>query len=85
MPGSAGPGRSPGPALSGNFPPILNPVTSLLRLNLETGILSVEIDQIVNTQSGNAGPPPSYLTDKTPVSYYGTRCGTGMLCSLEIN
>ena len=54
------------------FPRILDPVTSLLRLQLGAGILSVEIDQIVNTQSGNAGPPPSYLTDKTPTSYYGT-------------
>ena len=54
------------------FPQILDPVTSLLRLQLGAGILSVEIDQIVNTQSGNAGPPPSYLTDKTPTSYYGT-------------
>lgn len=54
------------------FPRILDPVTSLLRLQLGAGILSVEIDQIVNTQSGNAGPPPSYLTDETPTSYYGT-------------
>jgi len=54
------------------FPRILDPVTSLLRLQLGAGILSVEIDQIVNTQSGNAGPPPSYLTDKTPTPYYGT-------------
>ena len=59
------------------FPPILNPVTSLLHLQLGAGILSVEIDQTVNTQSGNAGPPPSYLTDKTPTSYYGTTAWYG--------
>jgi len=54
------------------FPAILNPVTSLLRLNLQTNILSVEIDQVVNTQQAYADSTPSYLTDKQPVSYYGT-------------
>lgn len=55
------------------FPSILDPVTALLRLQIGLpGIVSVEIDQTVNTQSANAGPAPSYLTDKTPVSYYGT-------------
>lgn len=54
------------------FPPILNPVTALLRLNLQTGILSVEIDQVVNTPQPNSAGTPSYLTDEAPVSYYGT-------------
>ncbi len=54
------------------FPAILNPITSILRLNLQTGILSVEIDQLVNTQQAYADGTPSYLTDKQPVSYYGT-------------
>lgn len=54
------------------FPAILDPVTGLLRLNLQTGILSVEIDQIVNTQQAYASATPSYLSDETPVSYYGT-------------
>src|SRR5246500_4956908 len=54
------------------FPPILDPVTDLLRLSLQTGILSVEIDQLVNTQQAYAGATPSYLTDETPVSYYGS-------------
>ncbi len=54
------------------FPPILNPVTSLLRLSLQTSILSVEIDQQVNTQDAYADSTPAYLTDKQPVSYYGT-------------
>jgi subtilisin family serine protease len=43
-----------------------------LRLNLQLGIVGVEIDQTVNTQAAYAGPAPSYLTDKTPTSYYGT-------------
>ena len=54
------------------FPSILNPVTCLLRLNLQLGIVGVEIDQVVNTQAAYAGPAPSYLTDKQPTSYYGT-------------
>jgi subtilisin family serine protease len=54
------------------FPAILNPITSILRLNLQTGILSVEIDQVVNTQQAYADGTPSYLTDKQPVSYYGS-------------
>ena len=61
------------------FPPILNPVTGLLRLNLQTGILSVEIDQRVNMQGATAGSVPSYLTDKTPVPYYGTTVWHGYL------
>jgi len=54
------------------FPPLLDPVLGLLRLNLQTGVLSVEIDQLVNTQQAYADSTPSYLTDKTPVSYYGS-------------
>jgi subtilisin family serine protease len=54
------------------FPSLLDPITALLRLNLQLGIVGVEIDQTVNTQAAYAGPAPSYLTDKTPTSYYGT-------------
>jgi len=54
------------------FPPLLNPVLGLLRLNLQTGILSIEIDQTVNTQQAYAAGSPSYLTDESPVSYYGS-------------
>ncbi len=54
------------------FPSLLNPVTALLKLNLQLGIVGVEIDQIVKTQAAYAGPAPSYLTDETPTSYYGT-------------
>jgi len=54
------------------FPSILNPATSILKLSLQLGIVSVEIDQKVKTQEAYAGPAPSYLSDKTPTSYYGT-------------
>ena len=54
------------------FPSILNPVTCLLKLSLQLGIVDAEIDQVVNTQAAYAGPAPSYLTDETPTSYYGT-------------
>ena len=53
------------------FPSILNPVTALLKLNLQLGIVDAEIDQVVNTQAAYAGPAPSYLTDEKPTSYYG--------------
>jgi subtilisin family serine protease len=54
------------------FPAILDPVTALLRLQVALpGLVSVEIDQAVNTQSGDAGTAPDYLNDKTPTSYYG--------------
>jgi subtilisin family serine protease len=53
------------------FPSLLNPVTALLRLNLQLGIVGVEIDQVVTTQAAYAGPAPSYLTDEQPTSYYG--------------
>src|SRR5258708_1896983 len=61
------------------FPSLLDPVTCLLRLNLQLGIVGVEIDQTVNTQTAYAGPAPSYLTDKTPTSYYGTTVWHGYL------
>jgi len=54
------------------FPAILDPVTSLLRLQLGLGVVSVEIDQTVNAQTAYASTPPSYLTDEAPTSYYGT-------------
>jgi subtilisin family serine protease len=61
------------------LPSILNPITGLLRLNLQTGILSVEVDQTVNTQPTYAAADPSYLTDETPTSYYGTTVWHGYL------
>jgi subtilisin family serine protease len=61
------------------FPAILDPVTSLLRLSLQAGVLSVEIDQVVNTQQAYASGTPSYLTDEQPVSYYGTTVWHGYI------
>jgi len=59
------------------LPQALDPVTTELLLQLNLGVVSVELDQAVFTQSANAGPPPSYLTDETPVSYYGTTVWDG--------
>jgi subtilisin family serine protease len=53
------------------FPSILNPVTAMLKLSLQLGIVDAEIDQVVNTQTAYAGPAPSYLTDEKSTSYYG--------------
>lgn len=61
------------------FPPVLNPVLGLLRLNLQTGILSIEIDQTVNTQQAYAAGTPSYLTDENPVPYYGSTVWHGYI------
>src|SRR5438270_9918033 len=44
------------------FPSILNPVTALLKINLQLGIVDAEIDQQVNAQAAYAGPAPSYLS-----------------------
>src|SRR5438270_4352218 len=59
------------------IPSFLNPVTSILRLLLQPGILGIEIDQPVNVQGATAGSTPSYLSDKTPVNYYGTTVWNG--------
>jgi len=62
------------------FPTILNPVTALLRLNLNIpGVIDVEIDQTVTSQGPNASATPSYLTDETPTSYYGNTVWHGYL------
>jgi subtilisin family serine protease len=61
------------------FPAVLNPVTSLLRLSLQTGILDVEVDQSVNAVPTYAFSDPSYLTDETPASYYGATVWHGYI------
>jgi subtilisin family serine protease len=61
------------------LPSFLNPVTAILQLNLQLGILSVEIDQPVHTQPANAASDPSYLTDKAPTPYYGATVWHGYL------
>ena len=61
------------------LPAVLNPVTSILRLNLQTGILDVEVDQNVNVQPTYAASDPSYLTDEVQTPYYGTTVWHGYL------
>lgn len=61
------------------FPPILNPVLALLRLNLQLGIVDVELDQSIASYDSNVGATPSYLTDKTPTAYYGATVWQGYL------
>jgi subtilisin family serine protease len=60
------------------FPSLLDPITGILRLNLQAGILSVELDQAVKTQpQAYAQSTPNYLTDEQPISYYGTSVWRG--------
>jgi len=61
------------------LPSVLNPVTAILKLNLQLGILSVELDQTVNPPQPNSTGTPSYLTDEAPVSYYGATVWHGYL------
>lgn len=61
------------------FPSILNPITCLLNLKLQLGIVDVETDQTVYSQDPGANVPGSYLTDKTPTSYYGAMVWHGYL------
>lgn len=62
------------------FPSILNPVTALLKLNVNVlGIVDVEIDQTVYSQDPGANVPGSYLTDQTPTYYYGSTVWHGYL------
>lgn len=53
------------------FPQILTPVTSILNLNLQLGVVSVEIDQTIVSRDSGASTAPNYLTDKTPTNYFG--------------
>src|SRR5271157_4774838 len=61
------------------FPAFLNPITGLLRLSLETGILDVEIDQSVTAVPPYANSDPNYLTDEVPTPYYGATVWHGYL------
>lgn len=61
------------------FPPILNPVTAVLQLNLQLGIVDVEVDQTITSRDSSAGAAPSYLTDETPTPYYGSTVWQGYL------
>jgi subtilisin family serine protease len=61
------------------FPPLLNPVTSLLQLKLDLGIVDVEIDQTVDTGNNAYATSASYLSDETPTPYYGATVWHGYL------
>src|SRR5690348_7204486 len=50
---------------------LLSPVVFLTQLLSGAGITNAEPDQAVNTQATTVGSTPGYLTDKTPVPYYG--------------
>src|SRR5690242_7621862 len=51
---------------------LLSPLNIIFQLLSSPGVVDVELDQLVNTQGAYAGTTPAYLTDSTPVSYYGT-------------
>src|SRR5579863_302177 len=53
------------------IPSSLAPLTSLLNLNI-LGLVSLETDQLVQTQGASAGSTPAYLSDEAPYTYYGT-------------
>jgi len=53
------------------IPSALAPVTSLLNISI-LGLVSIETDQVVQTQAASAGVTPGYLTDEAPYSYYGS-------------
>jgi subtilisin family serine protease len=53
------------------IPSQLAPLTSLLNLSV-LGLVTIETDQVVQTQGASASSAPSYLNDRTPFSYYGT-------------
>jgi len=58
------------------IPAALAPVTSLLNISV-LGLVTIETDQVVQTQGATAGAVPSYLTDKAPFNYYGTKVWHG--------
>lgn len=56
---------------------LLSPVVFITQLLSGGGITNVEVDQAVATQGSTVGATPDYLTDKTPVSYYGATVWEG--------
>lgn len=53
------------------IPSVLAPVTSLLNISV-LGLVSIETDQIVQTQGSSVGSMPAYLSDRAAYTYYGT-------------
>jgi subtilisin family serine protease len=59
-------------------PGLLSPVLFLTQLLSGAGITNAEVDQSVATQgTTTVGSTPDYLTDRTPVSYYGATVWEG--------
>jgi len=56
---------------------LLSPVVFVSQLLSGAGITNVEQDQAVGTQATTIGATPQYLTDRTPVAYYGTTVWEG--------
>lgn len=57
---------------------LLSPLVIITQLLSGGGITNVEPDQAVTTQGTNTvGATPAYLTDRTPVSYYGATVWEG--------
>ena len=48
------------------FPPFLDPVTAVLQLKLDLGIVDVEFDQTVDTRDTAYASSTAYLSDETP-------------------
>jgi hypothetical protein len=61
------------------FPQLLTPVTSILNLNLQLGVVSIEIDQTIVSRDSGASTAPNYLTDKTPTNYFGNTVWHGYI------
>jgi subtilisin family serine protease len=61
------------------FPALLNPITELLQLQLQLGIVDAEVDQTAATHDNAYTNSSSYLADKTPASYYGATVWHGYL------
>lgn len=61
------------------FPAALNPITALLKISLQTGVLDVEVDQVVKAVPAYVNSDPNYLTDETPTSYYSATVWHGYL------
>lgn len=59
--------------------PIVTPLLDSLLNSPLLGLVAVETDQLVLTQSASAGAAPAYLNDRTPYNYYGTTVWHGYI------
>jgi subtilisin family serine protease len=60
-----------------NKPSPFDPVTFLMNLLLQPGVVAAEPDQQLSLLGASAGTAPWYLSDRTPVPYYGTTVWEG--------